>query len=198
MSWESAYSLRFSGFTPAQRRCLQPGLVDLPATHWRMPDFRPGTPPLQRLLEIDMLNYLPEYILRKGDLTTMAHGLELRAPLLDTSLYQAILALPDKQRFTRPAKSLFAPLMPETLSARLFGAKKRGFNPPLKHWLQHDLAERLDGLGARLEALTNGQMTAAACDSLVARYRQGNERLAEGMLQSLLLDESLRQLRELK
>jgi asparagine synthase (glutamine-hydrolysing) len=59
-----------------------------------MPDFQPDTLPLQRLLEIDMLNYPPEYILRKGDLTTMAHGLELRAPLLDTKLYHAILALP--------------------------------------------------------------------------------------------------------
>ncbi len=197
MDWESAYSLRFSGFTPAQRRWLQPKPANLPSTHWRMPDFKPGTPPLQRLLEIDMLNYLPEYILRKGDLTSMAHGLELRAPLLDIKLYQAILALPDRVRFTSPAKTLFAPLIPEPLATRLFSARKRGFNPPLRHWLQHDLVNRLDGLGARLEVLTNGQIGAAGCDSLVTRYRQGADRLAEGVLQLTVLDESLRQLDKL-
>jgi asparagine synthase (glutamine-hydrolysing) len=197
LDWESAYSLRFSGFTPAQRRWLQPKPANLPATHWRMPDFQPGTPPLQRLLEIDMLNYLPEYILRKGDLTSMAHGLELRAPLLDIKLYQAILALPDRVRFTSPAKTLFAPLIPEPLATRLFSAGKRGFNPPLRHWLQHDLVDRLDGLGARLEVLTNGQIGATGCDSLVTRYRQGADRLAEGVLQLTVLDESLRQLNKL-
>jgi len=194
MDWESAYSLRLSGFTPAQRRWLQPGLTNLPATHWRMPHLQPGTPPLQCLLEIDMLNYLPEYILRKGDLTTMAHGLELRAPLLDVNLYQAILALPDRARFTRPAKNLFAPLIPERLAAGLFSAKKRGFNPPLRHWLRDDLGERLDGLGARLEELTHGQIDSTSCDSLVARYRQSADHLAEGILQLTVLDESLRQL----
>jgi len=193
MDWESAYSLRFSGFTPAQRRWLQPGLADLPATHWRMPNFRADTPLMQRLLEIDMANYLPEYILRKGDLTTMAHGLELRAPLLDTRLYQAVLALPDRVRFTRPAKTLFAPLIPERLATRLFSAKKRGFNPPLKHWLRHDLSDRLDGLGHRLEALTDGQIIAIASDDIVARYRRGNDRMAEGVLQLVVLEESLQQ-----
>jgi len=197
MDWESAYSLRFSGFTPAQRRWLQPGLADLPGTHWRMPDFQPDTAPLQRLLEIDMLNYLPEYILRKGDLTTMAHGLELRAPLLDTKLYQAILALPDRVRFTRPAKTLFAPLMPQPLSARLFSAKKRGFNPPLRHWLRNDLGERLSGLGDRLAQHTNGGIDARHAEGMLDRYKAGSENLAEGMLQLVILDESLGQLKRL-
>jgi asparagine synthase (glutamine-hydrolysing) len=194
MDWESAYSLRFSGFTPAQRTWLQPRLASLPATHWRMPKFQADTPPLNRLLEIDMANYLPEYILRKGDLVTMAHGLELRAPLLDIRLYQAILAIPPAQRFTWPAKTLFMPMIPEPLATRLLSVKKRGFNPPLGHWLRHDLSERLDGLGVRLEEFTHGQIEAKACDSLVTRYRQGADGLAEGVMQLMLLDESLRQL----
>lgn len=198
MDWESAYSLRFSGFTPAQRRWLQPGLGNLPATHWRMPDLPPGTPPLKRLLGIDMLNYLPEYILRKGDLTTMAHGLELRAPLLDANLYQAILALPDQARFTRPAKTLFAPLIPEPLATRLFSAKKRGFNPPLQHWLRNDLAERLSGLGDRLARHTNGGIEARRAAVMLDRYQAGSEHLAEGVLQLVILDECLAQMEGLR
>jgi asparagine synthase (glutamine-hydrolysing) len=176
---------------------LQPKPANLPATHWRMPDFQPGTPPLQRLLEIDMLNYLPEYILRKGDLTSMAHGLELRAPLLDIKLYQAILALPDRVRFTSPAKTLFAPLIPEPLATRLFSARKRGFNPPLRHWLRNDLGERLSGLGDRLARHTNGGIDAKHTDVMLDRYNAGGEYLAEGVLQLVILDESLGQMTKL-
>src|SRR3989344_8389150 len=81
LDWLSAYTLRFSGMPPVLRRFLQPALASVPATYWdRMPANTTG--PLRALLETDMHNYLPEYILRKGDLCTMAHGLELRVPLL--------------------------------------------------------------------------------------------------------------------
>ncbi|MBI5329652.1 MAG: asparagine synthase (glutamine-hydrolyzing) [Betaproteobacteria bacterium] len=196
LDWESAYSLRFSGFSPAQRAWFQPTrAAGLPATRWRLPEGG-GVSPLHRLLVIDMANYLPEYILRKGDLTTMAHGLELRAPLLDVPLYRAILALPDADRFTRPAKTLFAPLLPPDLAQRLFGAPKRGFNPPLRQWLREDLAERLDGLDRRLETVTDGVLDARAVAAFLALYHGGREALAEGVLQLVILEESLRQLRE--
>mgnify|MGYP003694487077 CR=1 FL=1 len=57
----------------------------------------PGTSAvtLETLLEIDRLNYLPDYILRKADLCTMAHGLEMRAPFLDHHFVAAVLGLAD-------------------------------------------------------------------------------------------------------
>lgn len=196
MDWEDAYGLRFSGFSPAQRTWFQPErTAALPATRWRRPEGLAALPPLHRLLAIDMANYLPEYILRKGDLTTMAHGLELRAPLLDVPLYQSILALPDAQRFTRPAKALFAPLLPPDLAQSLFGAPKCGFNPPLRRWLREDLADRLDGLALRLANASDGALDADRLDAFLSLYRAGDEALAEGVLQLLILDESLRQLR---
>ncbi len=59
--------------------CPPPAAIDLPA-----------------LLEIDRLNYLPDYILRKADLCTMAHGLEMRAPFLDHRFVGAVIALPQR------------------------------------------------------------------------------------------------------
>src|SRR5207244_698960 len=99
MDWLSAYSLRFSGMTPTLRRYLQPDLGTTPAVYWdRMPTSDGDA--LTALLTTDMNNYLPEYILRKSDLCTMAHGLELRVPLLDHRLYEAVLAMPHAQRFS--------------------------------------------------------------------------------------------------
>ena len=197
MIWSDAYALRFSGLSQNQRRYLMPDFDPLPPHYWRSAAVHDDNSALERLLSIDFDNYLPEYILRKGDLCTMAHGLELRAPLLDHEFVQAILRLPHAARFTRPAKNLLALACPALNEMGLFTRKKRGFNPPLERWLRIDLRQRLEGIGARLADLTSGQLSARATERFVAHYLGGATRLAEQVLQLLILDESLRQLEAL-
>ena len=194
LDWESAYALRFSGLTPNQRRFLQPYIRDLPAHYWRAPDF-PAHSDAERLLRWDFANYLPEYVLRKADLCTMAHGLELRAPLLDHRFVEAIVALPANQRFTQPPKRFLASLAPGLDQLGVFGRSKRGFNPPLRDWLTSDLAERMAAAGASLSAGTDGQLDAARIDAMIAAYAR-TPALAEQVLSLLMLDECLRQLRQ--
>src|SRR5208283_1257027 len=195
LDWRSAYVLRFSGLRPRQRRFLEPDLAPQPH-YWRMPADT-GCADLHTLLEIDRLNYLPEYILRKDDLCTMAHGLELRAPFLDHRFAACVMGIPAAQRFTRPAKLFLAPALAPIADLNPFARKKRGFNPPLDGWLRGDLAPRLDGLGERLCALSAGQLDAARVDCFVTAWRSESGSLAEQLLQLLILDESLRQLTEL-
>jgi asparagine synthase (glutamine-hydrolysing) len=197
MPWQDAYSLRFSGFGPQQRRFLQGGKPLLRTLYWRAADDE-ANGALTEILQIDWANYLPEYILRKGDLCTMAHGLELRAPLLDHVLFQTLLSLPEETRFTNPAKTLLAPALEAVSDFDLFTQKKRGFNPPLKPWLRGALSARFEGLGERLDAVTKGLLVEPAVTSMVDAYHAGDEKLAEGMLQLLMLDESLAQLDALK
>ena len=193
MPWPDAYSLRFSGFRPQQRRYLQGGRPLRQLLYWRPADDA-SDDAMSDMLQADWANYLPEYILRKGDLCTMAHGLELRAPLLDHVLFQTLLAVPEEQRFTKPAKLLFAPGFEGMSGIDLFARKKRGFNPPLKPWLRGALSNRFEGLGERLESLTGGMLSRSAIANVVKAYGAGDETLAEGLLQLLILDESLMQL----
>lgn len=199
LNWLEAYSLRFSGMTPGQRAFLQPTLKNPQVTYWRYPsiDRLNQLPPIKQLLAVDADNYLPEYILRKADLCTMAHGLELRAPLLDHRWAECVMALPESTRFTQPAKKLFAQVTGRLAPLKLFEIKKRGFNPPLQPWLREDLKDRFAGLGQRLETLTNGQINAVRTEALVAEYRQ-RPALAEQVLQLLILDCTLGQLNELR
>jgi asparagine synthase (glutamine-hydrolysing) len=190
LDWRSAYALRFSGFTPGERAFLAPDAAP-PAHYWRMPEA--SAPSLATLLEIDRLNYLPEYVLRKADLCTMAHGLELRAPLLDHRFVGAVMGLDPAARFTTPARRLLAPAMTALGELDPFARKKRGFNPPLSGWLEGDLAPRLPGLGDRLSALSRGQLGAPRVDAFVAKWR-AMPGLAEQVLGLVLLDESLAQL----
>ena len=192
LTWQEAYVLRFSGLSPAVRRYLQPDLPGMPLVHWRhFPSPHKG---LAALLDIDFANYLPEYILRKGDLCTMAHGLELRAPLLDHRFVELVTGLPPNRRFTRPAKALLAEACQVCQDEGLLTAKKRGFSPPLNRWLREDLFARLPDLGKRLAAATHGQLEAPRVETLVAAYIGGFDKLAEPVYQLLVLDVALRSL----
>ena len=195
LSWLEAYALRFSGFGPLERRALQPGFAGAGSIYWRGAADRARVP-LEQLLAIDYANYLPEYILRKADLMTMAHGLEARPPLLDHRFVECVLGLPAAQRFSVPAKAALAPFCPPCTQLALWERKKRGFNPPLARLVRTDLGERLGGLGASLAAASTGQVGAAPVETLVRAYAS-DDSLAEKMLQLLMLDESLRQLADL-
>jgi asparagine synthase (glutamine-hydrolysing) len=192
VDWESAYALRFSGLTPNQRRYLQPGLRDAPVHYWRPPDFGARSR-IDRLVRWDFANYLPEYVLRKADLATMAHGLELRAPLLDHRFVEAVLALPPADRYTKPPKLFLARLAPALSEQGAFSRKKRGFNPPLHAWLTEDLRERMGGVASSLSTLAPGQIDGARAKRMIEAYAS-TPSLAEQVLSLAILDESLRQL----
>lgn len=192
VGFEDAYSLRFSGLTPNQRRYLQPARDIVPAHYWRAPDLDASTPQ-DRLLRWDFANYLPEYVLRKADLATMAHGLELRAPLVDHRFVESVLGLPARERFTTPPKTYLGKLAPELERLGAFARKKRGFNPPLTGWLREDLRERVAAVPASLAGVTGGLLDAERIQAMVAAYTD-TPALAEQILSLVILDESLRQL----
>ena len=193
MTWLESYSLRFSGFTPGQRLFLQPDTHGRPLTYWRLRNTNHQSP-IAALLEADMDNYLPEYILRKSDLCSMAHGLELRAPFTDYRWVEAMYAIPENQRFTNPPKLIFEDMCPELRPLKIFGLKKRGFNPPLDQWIGNDLSRRFGGLGHRLENATHGQISSTAVDRYCKRFIGAINAPAEQLLQLVMLDESLAQL----
>ena len=196
LSWRDAYALRFSGLTPGQRLFLQPDR-EIPAHYWRMPT-QVAAAPLQQLLDIDRMNALPDYILRKADLCTMSQGLELRAPMLDYRFVEALDEVDPALRYTTPPKQLLAEACPLLRELGLLNAKKRGFNPPLKTWLNEDLADQFQGLDQRLHDLTQGQFSRVALQSLMSSQQGTRPASDEQLLQLFILDESLRQLQQLK
>src|SRR5258706_870946 len=86
MSWREAYSLRFSGFGPQQRRFLQGDKPLHRILYWRAPDCEVQGA-MDEMLPIDWGHYLPQYILRKADLFTLTHWVGLRRALLDHSFF---------------------------------------------------------------------------------------------------------------
>ena len=113
----------------------------------------------------------------------------------DHHFVAAVSALPTAMRFTTPAKKILAPVLEVLGSDDPLLRKKRGFNPPIEGWLRDDLSLRLVGLGERLQNTTSGQFSSHSIDALIASWTSGEHRLAEQVLQLIILDESLAQSR---
>ncbi len=195
MSWQDAYLLRFSGFHPGQRLFLQPELGNAQLHYWNMPAALHNLSPLEQLLAIDRYNILPDYILRKADLCSMCHGLELRAPLLDYRFVESLYAQPTSERYTHPAKQMFRSFAPALDELGLFQRKKRGFNPPLQHLANNPVL--LADLDQQLETVSLGQIRAASVRTMLGTG--STERLIsdEQILQLIVLSRSLQQIKAL-
>jgi asparagine synthase (glutamine-hydrolysing) len=104
-----------------------------------------GCRDLNRILALDLATYLPGSVLTKVDRASMAHGLEVRPPMLDNALVDFAFSLPAdvKLRGTR-TKALLKRAAAGLLPQRLIHRRKRGFAIPLSRWLNGPLLPRVD------------------------------------------------------
>jgi asparagine synthase (glutamine-hydrolysing) len=95
---------------------------------------------LERLIYVDIHSYLPEDLLVKMDIATMANSLEARVPFLDHRFMEFVAGIPSdlKLKGTRPKfilKKAFEDLLPEPIRKR----KKMGFGVPVSRWFRNEL-----------------------------------------------------------
>ncbi len=102
--------------------------------------------PLKKILAADFGILLPGDLLPKMDIATMAYALEGRSPFLGKDLLEFAPGLPDsfKIRGTR-TKYLLRKLAERYLPPDLPGQPKRGFEVPLKDWMEGPLKEMCRG-----------------------------------------------------
>jgi asparagine synthase (glutamine-hydrolysing) len=86
--------------------------------------------------ELELTRYMRNQLLRDSDVMSMAHGLELRVPLVDRMLCEQTLMIPAAERF-RGHKALLTDAVPE-VPEWVVNQKKRGFLFPYQKWLSHD------------------------------------------------------------
>jgi asparagine synthase (glutamine-hydrolysing) len=107
-----------------------------------------STDPVNRMLAWDYEHYLPDDLLVKMDIASMAHGLEVRSPLLDHELVELCAGLPSDWKVdAHNGKKLLHEIAAEDLPPELLSAPKRGFSVPLAKWWRGEARNRLrDGL----------------------------------------------------
>ncbi|MYN25115.1 XrtA/PEP-CTERM system amidotransferase [Duganella levis] len=134
--------MRAQLFSPALKRDL--GDYHAVQTLRRHAANCPADDPLSLVQYLDLKTYLPGDILTKVDRASMAHGLEVRVPLLDHCLVEWISGLPpDLKLRGGSGKYLFKQALAPYLPDELLHRRKMGFSVPLADWFRGPLRARL-------------------------------------------------------
>jgi asparagine synthase (glutamine-hydrolysing) len=91
--------------------------------------------------ELEVSRYMRNQLLRDADVFSMAHGLELRVPLVDIRLADALLAIPSSDRLLK-GKRLLVDAVPE-IPDWIRNQPKRGFAFPFQEWMEGPFGEHL-------------------------------------------------------
>jgi asparagine synthase (glutamine-hydrolysing) len=129
---------------------------------------------LDRLQHLNVHTYLVDDLLVKVDRMTMAHGLEVRSPFLDTALAEFALRLPVRSRIRRAnlkwaLKDVARDLLPRTILHR----RKRGFGVPLDRWFRTDLRLWARGLLTGRASRVGGHVRPEAVADLLESHDRG-------------------------
>ena len=95
---------------------------------------------MQKMLNLDFDHILEANLLVKMDIATMAHSLEGRSPLLCKGLLEYVPAIKDEYKIKgAQTKYILRKLAEKYLPAELINQPKRGFEIPLKKWIDGEL-----------------------------------------------------------
>ncbi len=111
------------------------------------------------LMRADLWTYLSENCLVKTDRASMAHGLEVRVPMLGNDVLDAVLSLPARVHFEPQGKALLTALAQRHLPESVWNRPKHGFSVPLQSlfngaWgdVAQDAVSRCDAIAPFLDA----------------------------------------------
>ena len=94
---------------------------------------------LHRMLYADTQHWLPDYLLLRGDKTSMAASVEARVPLLDHHLVEYAASLPADLKvhgLCQSRKHLLREVAADLLPAPILSRSKQGFPVPIAAWLR--------------------------------------------------------------
>ena len=86
-----------------------------------------------QVIQFYFKEWLPNDLLMKVDKTSMAHGLEVRAPFLDTKLIEYYSKIALEHKYNR---KLFREVVKNQLPKEILKRSKKGFTLPLSSWMQ--------------------------------------------------------------
>jgi asparagine synthase (glutamine-hydrolysing) len=93
----------------------------------------------------DLVTYLPEDILFKVDIASMAASLECRSPFLDHQVVEYAYSLPGRYKLSATGrhKHILKEAFKDWLPPGFMDRPKQGFSAPLARWLREDFGPLL-------------------------------------------------------
>jgi len=117
---------------------------------------------------------LAEKLLMRVDKLTMAHSVEVRAPLLDHHLARYALSLPGSVRTAgKRSKGLLKLAVSDLLPAETLTRAKVGFSTPVAHWFRSSFGDRLESMIDRSPLFRDGLLNGAEMRRILREHRGG-------------------------
>jgi asparagine synthase (glutamine-hydrolysing) len=129
--------MKRDGYTESMGRFLADSALDL-----LEPYFNQAPSLVTGANWADIHTYLPDDLMVKVDVASMAHGLESRSPFLDHVFMEWAMTIPESIKMAGGVtKALFKGAMEPYLPKQLLYRPKMGFGCPIDHWLRAELKE---------------------------------------------------------
>lgn len=147
--------------------------------------------PLAAIQWADLNGYLPDKLLAKVDIASMASGLECRAPLLDHKVVEFAASLPAGLKTHRlHSKYLLREMVASYLPRDVVYRPKQGFDPPLARWLQTCLKDMVSQYLLAKDTSESGYFRREAVEALLAHLAHNAGANASTALWRLLMFEA--------
>ena len=132
-------------------------------------------PVVERLLDVDVQTYLPDDLLVKMDVATMAHSLEARSPLLDPALMELAASLPLHMKLDgQTTKRIFKQAVREWLPASILEREKMGFRIPFGEWLRGRLRQLPEEVLLDARSLDRGLFREQRLREIITEHLDGS------------------------
>jgi asparagine synthase (glutamine-hydrolysing) len=137
-----------SVFLPEEREALFPEAKRFQATVADSHQRNQDQADLNKVFQEEILHYLPDDLLVKTDMASMAHGLELRSPFLDHEVMELTARMPISLKMQGVQQKVFLKRFAQQyLPTSILNRKKHGFQIPIHDWIrgswQKPIAEAL-------------------------------------------------------
>ncbi|OGS58515.1 MAG: asparagine synthase (glutamine-hydrolyzing) [Elusimicrobia bacterium RIFOXYB2_FULL_62_6] len=113
---------------------------------------------LNKLIYVDFHSYLPECLMTKMDIASMANSLETRSPFLDQKVIEFAYTLPGSMKLkgVNGTKWILKETFKDMLPPEIYKRGKMGFGIPLGPWFKGELKDRWAGTCLSEKALSRG------------------------------------------
>ena len=129
---------------------------------------------VDRMLYTDLMTRMPDHLLPIVDRMAMAHGLEVRPPLLEHKMVEYAMRVPtDLKLRGTTLKYALRRLSSRYLDASLVNRKKQGFGFPLAYWMRNELSGFLRAVVAESRFVAEGIFERPYLAELVDQHLSG-------------------------
>ncbi len=132
---------------------------------------------IDKISYIDINTYLPEDLLVKMDIASMANSLEARSPFLDHVLFEFTAQIPSnwKLKYGFKTKYILKEAFKNFLPKEIIKRPKQGFGLPISKWLKEDLKEYVKDILFSEKFAKRGLFEQKKVEFLVNRHFSGKE-----------------------